>query len=420
MEDLFIKVSLFLRYQNFAESVLTRFIQLKAPLLPDIRAGAIATSSSFFDREHEITLIREKVAAGRSILLQSPRRYGKSSLLKHIQQTPFLGWNVCYTDLQGGKSADDFIEMVLEGLMRSKQCSFCLPNDLSSANPWQQTEGAINELKRHERVKIKAGWKEYGTDLFEKAETSGDKMVLILDEFSYMLEDMMVETDGDKMVRLLMKWFSEVREKATNLSFILAGSEHLETFLKRHDIVGGIDDLEKVQLTLFDPVITAPIFILLLFAKEDISVRKGEIEAMLRLMGQPIPYFLQVFVDIVSSECKRRGELNVEDLESIYYQQLLGPDSKRHFESVEQQLERYDRYKRGSRRAAGEILTRLANTEKEEQSVLKTIWVERTGSAEKFAEIPDIMKDDFYINEKDGFIYFTSKLIRDWWAKHWS
>jgi hypothetical protein len=402
---------------NFAATVLSRFIQKKEPLLPDIRAGAIATGSNFFDREHELTLIREKVADGKSILLQSPRRYGKSSLLKYVQQNPFPGWKVCYVDLQGGKTAEDYIELIVDGLMRSKECQVCLPNDLALAEPWQQTESVRNELKRRERGKIKDDWQVYGTNLFDKAKASGDKLLLILDEFSYMLEDM-IGTDGDKMVQLLMEWFSEERQKAPNISFILAGSEHLETFLKRHDIEGKIDDVEKVQLTLFDPEKIAESFILLLFAREEISVKKSEIEKMLSLMGQPIPYFLQIFVDLVSSECRRRGELNVEDLESIYYRQLLGPDSKRHFESIEQQLYRYERYKRGGSQAAREILTRLAEKDNEELSVLKTTWGERTGSAEKFAEMLDIMKDDFYLDEKEGSIYFASKLIRDWWAKH--
>jgi hypothetical protein len=401
---------------DFASTIISRFICNLAPVLPDIRTGAIATGSDFYNREHEIILIREKIAAGKNVLLQSSRRYGKSSLLKYIQGNPSRDWKVCYFDLQGGKSAEDFLELMVDGLMRSKDCVSCLPANLASSQPWQQTEAVRVELKRHERGKIRAGWREYGAVLLKTMETTGNRVLLILDEFSYMLEDML-ETDGDEMVQNFMKWFSEERQKAHNVSFILAGSVHIQTFLRHHDIDGKIDDLEPVHISLLAPK-TAASFILLLFAREGVSVRKSEIDTMLGLMGEPIPYFLQVFVDLLSSGCRRRGELSTKDIEDIYYQQLLGPDSKRHFESVKQQLERYERYKPGGRQAAGEMLLHLSEKTGMELGALKTIWADHTGSAEKFNEILDIMKDDFYIEEKDGIVYFMSKLIGDWWAKH--
>src|SRR5208283_5042896 len=323
---------------------------------------------------------------------------------------------ICYIDLQGGKSAEDFIELMLDGLMRSEDCTSCLPIELSSRQPWQQSEAVRVELKRRERGKIRGGWAEYGANLLETMSATGKRVLLMLDEFSYMLEDML-ETDGDEMVRHLMEWFSVEREKIKNVSFIIAGSLHIQTFLRHHDIDGKIGDLEPVHISLFDPI-TAASFILLLFNREGVAVKKIEIDMMLDLMGAPIPYFLQVFVDLLSSECRRRGELSAKDIENIYYQQLLGPDSKRHFESMKQQLERYERYKPGGKQAASEMLSHLSEKTGSDVGELRTIWADQPKSAEQFNEVLEIMKDDFYIEETDGIVYFMSKLIRDWWAKH--
>lgn len=401
---------------GFANTILERLASRAEPIFPAIRAGAIATGANFWDREKEFVSMWKKISNGKNLLLRSPRRYGKSSLLKFIQQNPPDDWTICYVDVQGGKSAEDFIELILDGLIRSKECNVCLPQYRLSQELWKLNEAAKIEIKRQERRKIKADWKAYGHALFESMNSNGKKMLLILDEFSYLIEDI-IGIDGGETVRGLTAWFYAERQAMKNLLFILSGSEHLPSFLEKYDIDGNIDDLESVPLALFD-VPAAKAFIFLLFAKEGISVRLPEITKILALMGEPIPYFLQIFVDLLCTTCRQKGEILSEDIDLIYYQQLLGPDSKRHFESVELQIERYDRYQKRGRLGAEKILNELANKEKVDRQELINVWSEKTGSVDKFDTILNLMKDDFYIFEENGKVSFASRLIKEWWARH--
>ena len=406
---------------EFADTLMNWFACKTNIGLPSLRTGSIATGTSFFDREKEKENIWKEVSGGKSVLLQSPRRYGKTSLLKHIEQNHPSNWNVCYVDLQGGKSVSDFLEILVGALMLSEECASCLPHEVAENKPWQMLSHERSKLRREEREEIQKDWKKYGSRLFAEMDKDGKKTLLIFDEFSYMLEDMLVSSTAGNEVEELMEWFAGVRRETNHVFFILSGSEHLQTFLKRHDINGKIEDLAPVTLGLFSNE-TALSLMLLLFIREEISVEKSELDAILSLMGAPIPYFLQVFVDLLGSECRRREELTLFDIENLYDTQLLGPDSKRYFESLAQQLDRYGQLdQHGSKDAAKKVLNYLATmqTEKVGREDLESIWTAYGGSTKNFADVLDLMKDDFYIDvDSHNRVTMISKLIRDWWAKY--
>lgn len=64
----------------------------------------------FCDREQETALIIKHITNGSNIVLKSPRRLGKSSLIKHVlnQHTIKAGYNTLYIDIYGTKNAADF------------------------------------------------------------------------------------------------------------------------------------------------------------------------------------------------------------------------------------------------------------------------------------------------------------------------
>jgi hypothetical protein len=97
---------------------------------------------------------------------------------------------------------------------------------------------------------------------------------------------------------------------------------------------------------------------------------------------------------------------------------LLGPESKRYFETIQLQLERYSRYGERSRAGAESILDELAVNESIGRKDIEVIWQEVTGGKERFEVMLSILQDDFYIKEDKGRVFFTSKLIKDWWERH--
>ncbi len=407
--------------ERFGRIVLERLSGQFDPIFPNIVTGANATGTDFYDRRQTIEKIFQLLDEGENILFRAPRRYGKSSLLKHIEKYPPGNWHVCYIDLEGGKSCEDFVEQIFKGLLLNPSCSYCLPDEISVQKIGEKPEMEKMDFIRQERSKIRKNWKAYAENLFKSVNTKAvdKKILLVLDEVSFLIEDMMVHSEGNKQeVRELLLWFREIRKEMDRVQLILTGSEHLPTFLQGFGIDEGLlSDLKPMSLELFDPQ-TAVDFIFLTLAGQKIGVVQDEINHMLSLIGKPIPYFLQLFLDAVCRVCRERQNLTCDDLTEIYYQNLLGADSKRYFESIQRQLDRYRRFDVKNSAAASRILNELANNEIRSLEQLQVLWQVETGSVERFDVMMGILQDDFYIRIKDGTASFDSKLLKDWWNRH--
>lgn len=404
--------------EDFAKVLLERQVRKEFPLFPDIITGAMATGVNFYDRTEEIKIIRDNLEKGRNLLLRAPRRYGKSSLLHHLFGNPFPGWRICYVDLEGGKSSEDFAEQILKGLIKKEDFNACLPEHLSSLEVWKKSEGRKKDVVWEERRKINENWKSYLESIFEALNSAEGHFLLILDEVSFILEDMIYVGDqGKDKVYDLVEWFHGARNDNKKLSFILSGSEHLPSFLEANGINARLDDLKTLRLGLFDRQASRELIFLAL-AGQKIAVRPAELDRILTLMGEPIPYFLQLFLDTLGSACRETRGLSFDEIETVYYQELLGSKSKRYFESIRQQVYRYNRYGERNRAGAESLLDKLAVNDFVERQEFEAIWQETTGSARQFEVMLSLLRDDFYVNEENDSVFIASKLLKDWWERH--
>jgi hypothetical protein len=407
---------------DFGEIIIDRHMRKHEPIFPGIITGAMATGSSFYDRRDKIEEIWEDLEKGNNILLRAPRRYGKSSMLHHISRNPPKKWRVCFVDLEGGKSPEDFVEYLLvKGMFLEKDCNLCLPDRLSVLDIHGKTEIEKADIIRQERKKIQQDWQSYAKELFSSIEdkSGGDRFLFILDEFTFLIEDMLENSKNNPdTVNVLLEWFRGIRDQTGRIQFVLSGSEHLPTFLKRFKINGVLEDLNEVHLGLFDEK-TSREFVFLVLSGQKVVAPRSEIDHILHLMGSPIPYFLQLFLDAVCRKCKEEQSLSLYEIENVYYGELLGSGSKRYFESIRKQLERYNRYGPRSRAGAEGILDQLAMNDSVALDTLKVIWQEITDRDEHFETILGLMQDDFYIKEDNHqALFFGSKLLKDWWRKH--
>jgi hypothetical protein len=407
--------------EPFGKALLKRFIQKQNQIFPNIVTGAMAVGSAFYDREAAIGEIWGSLQNKKNILLRAPRRFGKTSLLNHIAKNPLKGWQVCFVDLEGGDSAERFVEKILAAMLEKECLDPYLPVHLAGQHIYAKTDSEQLTILRRERQTIKKDWKKYAETLFNQVEKSLDdtRFLFILDEVSFLIEDMKDQKDdAEDQINELMTWFHESRKQYHKIQFVLSGSEHLPSFLNAFGIDSRLGDLVEAHLDLFDPEIARE-FIFLVFAGQKVAAAIHEIDLMLTLMGKPIPYFLHLFLDAICRTCKERKSLSPDEIEAVYYHHLLGSESKRYFESITRQLDRYQRY--GGRNIAGakSILDRLAIAENPvAREDLKIVWRETTGDSDQFEIMLDIMHDDFYlVTDADQHVFMGSKLIKEWWQK---
>jgi hypothetical protein len=132
------------------------------------------------------------------------------------------------------------------------------------------------------------------------------------------------------------------------------------------------------------------------------------------------PNFFHLFLDAIFRTCKEKKTLSSYEIVSVYYHHLLGSESKRYFESILRQLDRYQRYGRRNTAGAKSILDRLAlNENPVAKEKLKITWRETTGDSDQFEIMLEIMRDDFYlVKDEIQDVFIDSKLIKEWWRKY--
>lgn len=408
--------------ESFGKALLKRFIQKQNVIFPDIVTGAMAAESNFYNRETTIQNMWELLCNNRNIQLRAPRRFGKTSLLNHITKHPQTGWQVCFVDLEGGDSAEKFVEKILAALLVKQECVSFLPDHLSGLYIYEMSQIEQLAILRKERETIQRDWKIYVETIFSKIEnqSTDNHFLIILDEMSFLIEDMLSQKKNSiEDVTTFMNWFHDFRSRFNTIRFILTGSEHLPSFLNAYEIKSRLDDLESVQLNLFDEETTED-FIFLVLAGQKVVVSNEEIHVIKDLVGKPIPYFLQLLLDAICEVCKEQKSLSNADIVRIYEHRLLGSNSKRYFESITRQLDRYDRYKPRNTAGAKSILDKLALSDDPVAiEDLKTIWQQTAARIEQFDIILEIMKDDIYLaKDENDHIFIDSKLIKEWWQKH--
>ncbi|MBW1779459.1 MAG: hypothetical protein JRL30_01855 [Deltaproteobacteria bacterium] len=382
--------------------------------LPGLVMGAITKGKDFFNQEEIISRIWELVHNGQDLLLAAPRRFGKSSLLDQLSDHTPEGVATCSVDLEKGASASDFIRLILRGLMDREECWECLPpavRDQLDANTCERTKVAA---VRRESREIEQNWRGVGAELFQKMNATKGRFLLMLDEFSWLLEDMIARKGTETQeVTDFLEWFSGICQKHKNLSVIITGSEHLEAFLEANKLSSDlIAHLERVPLAPLRET-TAKIFSFLVLFKQGIMVSPADLKAIIGLMGRPIPYFLQVFLDLLQKECHRTGQLSTDDFEKIYSEELLGRDAKRYFEYIDHQVERYAGYGLHTD-GIKKILNRLGQETQVEIRELSALWDSSiTGT---FQFLMALLKNDFFLVEHNDHVTMECKILRDYFS----
>ena len=84
------------------------------------RVGPPVTGDDFFGRVEELSRAHEYLDSNHSLVLSAPRRIGKSSFAKRlIADKKELGWNCAYIDLEGVRTKDEFLQILINQFDKS-------------------------------------------------------------------------------------------------------------------------------------------------------------------------------------------------------------------------------------------------------------------------------------------------------------
>ncbi len=252
---------------------------------------------------------------------------------------------------------------------------------------------------------------------------------MIIDELPVMLYLFRDNGVSDTEVRAFLYWFRRMRTDPqiglTNCRFLIGGSIGIESYLSDLNAVDSFNDFERVTL----PELTsrrAADFLEQLLESRQVALSPSAQSKILSLIGVPMPYFIQIFVNEVASEqVNKPASLGPRRLEEIYQGRVLGASCKSYFQHYYDRLRHY--FDKQEEDAAKALLKELALAQPRpvRGDHLYTVYRKvsgESGTEDGFARLVAALENDFYIryHSADRGYYFASKILCDWWRRYYA
>jgi AAA+ ATPase superfamily predicted ATPase len=389
-----------------------------------LQVGGIATGKDFFDREKEVGDVVESLGKD-NVLLVAPRRYGKTSVMKEVERKlTDRGYLCLHLDVMGVYSPQKFVVALANAAFDVPEMRESFLEKLKAAfvhfgERLQELEISLSGVKAKFNEGLREemsddNWDYKGRDVFNALSDISDKkpIFVVIDELSECINNMK-NSDGET-ARKFLQWLRSIRQTMfEDLRFIVGGSMCFDRVVENAGSPSGINDLKRIYIGGFSEG-AALKFIKKAFEdnKEKYSEEIGQ--KILKCVGEPyIPYFIAVFLSMISRE---DGELSERDIEEIYSSKLLGAYGRGHFDYYWQRLKIY--YNGVLVRAARDILRESCLPEEGLSKALAFDLFQRATGIEdedKFMDLLHDLENDFYIKFDGKNIRFQSKVLRDWW-----
>jgi uncharacterized protein len=396
--------------------------------MPSNFVGPPVRGADCYGRDAFVNLVWEKLSFGH-VILAAPRRFGKTSVMYRLIDTPRWDYKLVHCDLEHFAEPADLLTALVVQFSRDDTLSRIV-SALSYVpkKVWSGFRGNVEEIEIHKlKVKLKEQirpkWQESGEELFDAIAATSHTVVFILDEFAVMIDRMARTPKFREEARTLLRWLRHLRQapRTKNVRFLVAGSIGIAHVLNQLGESTSINDFEQLKLQPFSPAV-ADGFLQELAASHAVPLVPAVRKSLLKLIGTPVPYFLQIMFSETCKAYKQSGIApTAAHAQSMYRETVLGVDCKSYFDHYYGRLRDY--YDRDHERAAKVLLRQLAiqGTLKREPSY--SIYREHVRGAdiESFNGLMKNLENDFYISfdSKRTAYQFSCKLLRDWWLRHY-
>ena len=378
----------------------------------DMIVGDVVTGDNLFGRKEKIKELWDRIDAN-SILLSSPRRFGKTSLVHEMKLCPKDGWNVIYTDVEGIETPEDFVLNLIE---KGKKRTWDKIKHLFASARNATEELSFSELRIKLRENLENDWQSKGKKFFEALNEEKIKTIVVLDELPIFLLNLENNKNHDYSIKIFLQWLRDIRQ-TYGIRFIFCGSIGIETILMKHNLGNAINDLERIKVPPFDTV-TATKMIKELLVRYNINHNEDHISKILELIDVHVPYFIQLLLKEILSKTNH-GEIPLTDeiISNSYDVGLLGTEGRQNFNwyfdrlSYEFEGKQYE--------AVLKMLDSLARQKTLSLVELENIFYDKIGRDDRpvFLNVIEKLELGFYIQDDSGMYSFHIAVLRDLWLQ---
>jgi len=380
--------------------------------------GQVVRGDDFWDRVHELASIWDAVLNGSHVLLVAPRRVGKTSIMRHMQDNPKEGYLVVYIDTESADSENEFWHKLLNALMEEEF--------ISRVKKYTQKFGHILEEINIKNISTKGVT--FGDDTtvdyataFEKLIKGLDykiKLIIMIDEFAQTVENI-IKYEDEKSAESFLRTHRALRQNITlskQVSFVYAGSIGLESVVSKMGATKLINDLNSIKVKpLADKDVMA--FTKLLASSVGIDIREEIIIELLDEIEWFIPFYIQLLIQELKTLSREHSTCTIES-EMIREAMHMAISHQNLFASWRSKLK--DGFKKKGYLYAKEILNKIS-----EEGTLSSLKIQNIASKHKLdedysKEIIHSLEYDGYINNNDDVkVYrFNSPILKQWWYKN--
>ncbi len=385
-----------------------------------ITTGQAARGENFFKRPILINKLWRKIDSESSIIISAPRRVGKTSLMRYVEDNPKDKYYIIYVITESVYNENKYYKEIVKAILncdsiKKRDKVINSIKDLAKNIFKSIDEVGLDSVKFTKNFEL--NYYEKFIEIMRSIDLEGHKLIIMIDEFAQTIENIKQKEGTTYAVHILqsnraLRQNSDINNK---FQFIYTGSISLEGIARRMDSSKFINDLDILKVTPLSEE-EGKALINELLKGLDFTMDDDTINHMLNEIKWLIPFYIQLAMD------KIQDIYDEEQLRAIY-NKSVDIAIKRMIEENNKFSSWYERlkvYKNNDYKFILEVLNIISITRAKmiTYNEIHDLAV-KYNIKETYKNLLNTLIDDGYINNDDEEkIYtFTSPILRMWWCK---
>ncbi len=381
---------------------------------PNTIIGPAATGNYYFQRDEIVNEIWKELEKGNYILIAAPRRVGKTSVMKYMEENPLENFKLVFKNIQSIKSENELYEelyrLILSCLNKSTQLKQWFGQYLKSKS--------ISEIDLSGNIKfsdVDIDFKEEIDNIIPKIEDNGETIVLLIDELPEVLHKLNKNGKKEEAISILKNlrgWRQNGQFK--KMRFVLAGSIGI------HYVVNTIEgrnsdlnDLVKIPCNPLEKTETNAYFD---WATKNATVQYTvEMrEYLLSKILYFVPYFFNIMLDVIDNRSKKdkNPAVTKQSIDAAFDLVIKNND---YFKDWKKRLSDY--LPKEDFSFVNELLIHIAHKDKISIQEIYNKAV-NYNKVDDFMEFVSDLERDGYIVENNLQYVFISPFLKEFWKRN--
>lgn len=374
--------------------------------------GQTPRGKDFYPRTKVIRKIYRRLDSGSHIFMSAPRRAGKTSIMRYLEDEPKKGYVFLYISVEDIESSEEYFKLLSEELLASEAVSQMAKASEKVYNIFEQFSEHIKKVKVW-NIELESQDKEppkYSKE-FEKLmstlDTSDFTIVLLVDEFPIALERINVEHGAKEAVEFLHANRSIRQRAKRGIQFIYTGSIGLPNITRKLNATATINDLNIIEVPPLNER-EAMDFAKQLLSNYKVTFVRGTIKHMLDRLSWLIPFFIQLVVQMLIDEFETSYKPITKQLVDEVLEKASNHRNNIYFENYYSRLDKS--LTPVESKLAKQMLLRIAEED--------TVALDAFNGMEDASRVLEILEFDGYINSHQNAYVFNSPILQHWWKKY--